>query len=259
MSSLYATLSGHPRSQPVLMLIHGAGGSRLSWPPALRRMSGMAVYTLDLPGHGRSSAPPCESVEAYAAAVLHFMEERQLPPAILVGHSMGSAIALTLALRAPQRVAALVLIGSGARLRVHPSLLQSTASENSLPQAIQTLLEWAFSPETPAGLKALAARHMGQTPASTFHADFLACDRFDLREHLHLIPHPTLLLCGSEDRMTPPRFSEFLAERLPHARLQLFPGAGHMLPLERPQQVAQALQEFIQAFPPSIPHPAETP
>lgn len=242
---LHFTLSGDPHSQPVLVLIHGAGGSRLSWPPALRRMRGVAVYTLDLPGHGRSASPPCESIADYAEAVANFLGEMRLPPSILVGHSMGSAIALTLALEHPTRVRALVLIGGGARLRVHPSLLEWTAQESTMPQAIQTLLEWGFSPISPPQIKALAARHMRQTPAATFHADFLACDRFDLRERLPEISHPTLLLCGSEDRMTPPRFSEFLAQHLPNAHLQILPGAGHMLMLERPQEVSQAIREFL--------------
>lgn len=245
MPSLYSTLSGNPHSRPVLVLIHGAGGSRLSWPPAIRRMPEVAVYTLDLPGHGRSAPPPRESIADYADAVADFLDEMHLPPSVIVGHSMGSAIALTLALEHPARVRALVLIGGGARLRVHPSLLEWTAQESTMPQAIQTLLEWGFSPQSPSEIKALAARHMRQTPAATFHADFLACDRFDLRERLAEIPHPTLLLCGSEDRMTPPRFSEFLAEHLPNARLQILPGAGHMLMLERPQEVAQAIREFL--------------
>lgn len=245
MPSLYSTLAGNPRSRSVLMLIHGAGGSRLSWPPALRRMPEIAVYTLDLPGHGRSAPPPRESIADYAEAVANFMDEMHLPPSVIVGHSMGSAIALTLALGYAAHVRALVLIGGGARLRVHPSLLEWTAQESTMPQAIQILLEWGFSPESPSEIKALAARHMRQTPAATFHADFLACDRFDLRERLAEISHPTLLLCGSEDRMTPPRFSEFLAEHLPNARLQILTGAGHMLMLERPQEVAQAIHEFL--------------
>ncbi|MFO3797218.1 MAG: alpha/beta fold hydrolase, partial [Anaerolineales bacterium] len=148
MSSLYFTLFGNSHSRPVLVLIHGAGGSRLSWPPALRRMPEVAVYTLDLPGHGRSAPPPLENIADYAAAIASFMDAMHLPPSVLVGHSMGSAIALTLALEHPAQVRGLVLIGSGARLRVHPSLLEWTAQESTLPQAIQTLLEWGFSPES---------------------------------------------------------------------------------------------------------------
>jgi pimeloyl-ACP methyl ester carboxylesterase len=247
-ASIFYTLAGDSRAAPPLILLHGAAGSRLSWPPNLRRLPGFPVYTLDLPGHGRSPGPAPQNIPDFAQAVADFLQARALPPAVLVGHSMGSAIALTLALTHPQRVRALILIGGGARLRVHPSLLEWTAQPERLEQAIQTLLEWGFGPQCPAPIKTLAAQSMRQTPAATFHADFLACDRFDLRQELPHISQPTLLLCGTEDRMTPVRFSEYLAASLPHARLILLEGAGHMLMLERPQEVEQAILEFLRTL-----------
>ncbi len=246
-ASIYYTLSPASENDPPLLLLHGAGGSRLSWPPLLRRLSGSAVYTLDLPAHGRSAGPACDSIPAYAARVAEWMQALSLPPAVIVGHSMGSAIALTLALEHPDRVQALVLIGGGARLRVHPSLLEWTKRPETLEQAIQTLLEWGFGPNSPQALKDLAAQHMRQTPPLTFHADFLACDRFDVRERLAEIFHPTLILCGTEDRMTPPRFSEFLAENLPNAQLRMIENAGHMLMLEQPQAVKETIHTFLEA------------
>lgn len=246
-ASIYYTLSPAPKNASPVILLHGAGGSRLSWHPLLRRLGGRTVYTLDLPGHGRSTPPACDSIAAYAARVAAWMQALNLPPAVIVGHSMGSAIALTLALDYADRVRSLILIGSGARLRVHPSLLEWTKRPETLEQAIQTLLEWGFGPNAPQALKDLAAQHMRQTPPATFHADFLACDRFDIRDRLAEIAHPTLLLCGTEDRMTPPRFSEFLAENLPHAQLQRIEAAGHMLMLEQPQAVKEAVHAFLQS------------
>ncbi len=244
-ASLFYTQAGNPHAAPPLILIHGAGGSRLVWPPNLRRMRGFPVYTLDLPGHGRSPGPARQSIPDYATAVADFLQARALPPAVIVGHSMGSAIALTLALMHPERVQALILIGGGARLRVHPSLLEWTAQPETLEQAIQTLLEWGFGPQCAPQVKNRAAQHMRQTPASTFHADLLACDRFDLRQELSRIPQPTLLLCGTEDRMTPVSYSEYLLLHLPKAELILFKDAGHMLMLEQALEVEQAIREFL--------------
>ncbi len=247
-TSIFYTLAGNSRAAPPLILLHGAAGSRLSWPPNLRRLPGFPVYTLDLPGHGRSPGPAPQNIPDFAQAVADFLQARALPPAVIVGHSMGSAIALTVALTHPQRVRALILIGGGARLRVHPSLLEWTAQSETLEQAVQTLLEWGFGPQCTSQVKNQAAQHMRQTPASTFHADFLACDRFDLRQELSHISQPTLLLCGTEDRMTPVSYSEYLLLHLPKAELILFKDAGHMLMLERPQEVEQAILEFLRTL-----------
>lgn len=236
---------GSVQGRPPLVLIHGSGGSRLHWPPAVRRMRGHHVYALDLPGHG-DSAPPCESsVAGYAGRLMEWMGELELEPAILAGHSLGGAIALHAAAALPRRVAGLVLVGTGARLRVHPAILETTADPGRFDQAVAQLMEWAFSTEAPARLVELAHQRMLETDPRVLHTDFQACDAFDMMDQLEEIQAPSLALCGSEDRLTPPKYSRYLAENIPDADMSLVEGAGHMVMLERPARVASVIADFI--------------
>ena len=102
---------------PPVILIHGAGGTHLSWPPQIRRLDGERIYALDLPGHGKSDGAGRHSMDEYADDIITFMKELKLREAVMVGVSMGSAIALTLALKSPKKVLGLGLLGSGAKMQ----------------------------------------------------------------------------------------------------------------------------------------------
>ncbi|RME86948.1 MAG: alpha/beta hydrolase [Anaerolineae bacterium] len=231
--------------QVPVILIHGAGGTCLHWPPEVRRLEGRRVYALDLPGHGKSEGIGKQSIEEYARVVVDFMKALKVRSAVVVGHSMGGAIALTLALKHRRRVHALGLVGTGARLRVAPAILESTASEATFETAVQMITDWAFGPEVSPELKSLAAQRMAETRPTVLHGDFVACDAFDVMDKLGKIRVPTLILCGTEDKLTPPRYSEYLREKIPDSRLVLVKGAGHMVMLEQPATVATALQDFL--------------
>ncbi len=236
-------------SHPPLVFLHGAGGTHLHWPPQVRRIIGQRIFALDLPGHGKSGGVGSQSIADYARAVVDFLDAARLNAAVFVGHSMGSAIALTLALDFPKRVLGLGLVGSGARLRVAPQILESTASETLFPQAIKLINDAEFGPSAGPRLKELAARQMAAIRPSVIHGDFLACNEFDVMQRLAEINVPTLILCGAEDILTPMKYSEYLRDHIRNARLLAFPGAGHMVMLEQPMEVAQALSVFADEIP----------
>ncbi len=239
--ALFYTVSG--RRGPALILIHGAGGSHLHWPAALRRLSGATVYAIDLPGHGRSEGPGRERIEDYAADVIRFMDAVGISRGVLVGHSMGGAIAQMTALLAPERVAGLVLVGTGARLRVAPVLLDGILLDAR--RAVALITEWAWGPEADPVMVARGRRMMERVNPQVVWGDFAACDRFDVRERIGEITAPTLVITGSEDRMTPPKFGQWLAERMPGALFVLVERTGHMVMLERPDRVALIVQEWL--------------
>jgi pimeloyl-ACP methyl ester carboxylesterase len=241
--TLFYTVSG--RGGPALVLIHGAGGSHLHWPAALRRMPGATIYAVDLPGHGRSEGPGRERIEDYAADIVRFMDGVGVPRGVLVGHSMGGAIAQMIALTAPERVAGLVLVGTGARLRVAPALLDGILQDAR--GALTLITEWAWGPGADPAMVARGRQIMARVNPRVVWGDFAACDRFDVREQVGEITAPTLVITGSEDRMTPPKFGQWLAEHIPGARFVLVEGAGHMVMLEKPDQVASAVQEWLKA------------
>lgn len=235
-------------NRPPLVFIHGAGGTHLHWPPHVRRIHGQRILALDLPGHGKSGGIGCQTIHDYAGAVVDFLDAARLNSAVLIGHSMGSAIAMTLALDFPKRVLGLCLVGSGARLRVHPRILETTSNESTFCLAVELIKEAEFGPSVNPRLKELAARQMATIRPSVLHGDFLACNEFDVMLRLGEISAPTLILCGTEDQLTPLKYSEFLNTHIPSSRLVTFPGAGHMVMLEQPEAVAGTLAEFADSI-----------
>lgn len=237
-------------SRPPLILIHGAGGSFLSWHPSLRRLQDETVYTLDLPGHGSSKGKGKSSIAEYTDTIASFMDELQIHSAVIAGISMGSAIALTLALKHPQKVNALALFGSGAKLRVAPLILENIANPETFTEAVEQVNRACFSQHTSSDLLALSKKNLLETDPATLLQDFLACNQFDISAQLAHIHAPTLILCGAEDAMTPPKYSQYLKDNLPNAQLHILEKAGHMLTLEQPEAVAKILKEFLDELPP---------
>lgn len=233
-------------TRPPLILIHGAGGFHLSWPPQVRRLNGQAVYAIDLPGHGKSEGVGRQAIEDYTADVVAFMQALDLPQAVIAGHSLGSAIALTLSLKYAGQVLGLILIGGGARLRVAPAILEGAASFNTFDSTVQLVNDCSFGPNTPPRLKELAMERMADIRPSVLHGDYLACDAFNVMDQLEKIKVPALIMVGTEDRMMPLKYSEFLRDQIPHSRLEVVEGAGHMLMLEQPERTAQLISAFME-------------
>ncbi len=233
----------HRQAGPALLLIHGAGGNHLHWPAELRRLPGASVYALDLPGHGRSEGAGCDTIKAYVQVVVGLLDALEVERAVLVGHSMGGGISQMMALDHPDRVAGLVLVGTGARLRVAPTILEGLLNEPE--QAIELITGWAWAPGAPEPLVDLGRQAMLDIPPQVIHADFLACDRFDVMGRLKEIIAPTLVVSGTEDRLTPPKYGRYLQEHIPQAQLVLVEGGGHMVALEQPVRVAQAVETFV--------------
>lgn len=231
--------------RPPVVFIHGAGGNYLHWPPEVRRLPGQRIFAPDLPGHGRSDGVGRQAIDDYAQCILDFLDALRIHKAIYVGHSMGAAIALTLALDHPRRVLALGLMGGGARLKVSPDLIQHTSNPATLPHALQDIAAMAFSPVAEPRLKQLAMQRMAATRSTVLNGDFIACNQFDVMDRLAKIRVPTLVVCGADDHMTPLRYSEHLAASIKRAELVIVPDAGHMVMIEKPKAVASALALFI--------------
>lgn len=230
--------------RPVLMLIHGAGGSHLDWPPELRRYEPYGSCAIDLPGHGRSARPGRSAVSAYADVVLELVTELELSEVILVGHSMGGAIAMDLALRRCEEVVALVLVASGARLRVKKDLLDLV--DSNFVSAVKHVTATAWGPNAEPDSVRRGSQLMLTGDSKAMRMDFAACNDFDIMTQLGDIAVPTLVLVGTEDRMTPPKFAHYLADHIPGAELISVADAGHMLAMEQPQLVSDAIRDFIQ-------------
>jgi pimeloyl-ACP methyl ester carboxylesterase len=229
-----------------LLLVHGAGGSHLHWPIALRELPGRRVLSVDLPGHGVAPPPGESSIAGYAGCLLGLLDALGIPRVVVAGHSMGGAIALSLAIESPDRVAGLFLVGTGARLRITPALLEASADPARAVEVSETMAAFSFGPGVTGEERQAHARALAAQPAGIVHGDFTACDAFDAMERLGSVRAPAFLVVGQEDRLTPPKYSAFLRERLPGAGLLLVPGAGHMVAIEAPAAVAGAAAAFLE-------------
>ena len=236
---------GELQESPPLLLIHGAGGDRLHWPPQLRRLRELQVYGLDLPGHGESPGEGESTIQAYVDHIVHWMDTLELRDAVWCGHSMGGAISMTAALTYPQRVVGLVLVGTGARLRVNPDILEISSDPSRFSEASELVTAWAFAPTAPKKLIELGKERYGSGHPEVLHHDFMACDEFDIMDRLGEIHCPTLILCGEDDQLTPLKYSCYLHEHIRNSNLETFSEAGHMVMLEKPEAVTEEITEFM--------------
>lgn len=228
-----------------VMCVHGAGESAAVWRPQVNGLR--EVEAVDLPGHGGTDGPGFESVAAYAAWVSERLAGSQ--PLILAGHSMGGAIAQYLGLHRELSpwLAGLILAGTGARLRVHPDIF--ALLDTDFDAAIARIVEWSVGDPLRDDVAAVLTRSMRQAGRDVVRDDLRACNVFDAMDVAREIDVPALLIAGSEDRMTPPKYSVFLEQRIPKSELVLVASAGHMVMLERPEETSQAIQAFRSGLP----------
>ena len=217
-----------------IVFIHGAGCTADVWDAQRPGFADATFYAL--PGHGRPGAP--DSIGAFADALLADLSG----DSILIGHSMGGAIALECALRGDSRVRALVMLSSGAKLRVGPAIF--SALESDFEAASAEVPRYFFAEPT-TGRMEQATRAMRAVGQAQTIRDFRACDAFDRIEQLGRVAVPLLALVGDKDVMTPPKFSLALADRVPEGQARILEGAGHLAMVERPDETNAALHAFV--------------
>jgi pimeloyl-ACP methyl ester carboxylesterase len=155
---------------------------------------------------------------------------------------MGGAIAIELALQ-KQELRALILVGTGARLRVHPELLRLI--KENYEAAAKLLSSWSvFAPADPMVLDRLV-QDLRRVKAEVTLGDLMACDKFDRMDRVAEIACRTLVVCGEDDRMTPQKYSRYLHDKIKGSELAIIPGAGHSVMLEKPREFNRALEGFF--------------
>jgi pimeloyl-ACP methyl ester carboxylesterase len=231
-----------------VVLIHGAGENHLVWPAGLRQLPEATVYAPDLPGHGQSSGGGRSTINDYADWLAQFLDAIDAPRAIVVGHSMGGAIAQLFALTYPVRISGLVLIASGGKLHIVPQLLDW--SLNDLPAAADLMSRLEWGPSAPEQLVRSGRQQALANRPEVLHGDYLACDGFDVRDRLRAIKTPTLIVAGTVDQLTPIQYATFMAEQIRGARLVSVPDAGHMVMLEAETIVTYEVERFVKKIDP---------
>ena len=241
---------------PAVVFIHGGEQDHCVWVLQSRYLAhhGYAVLAVDLPGHGRSGGAPLASIEDMAGWIVALLDAAKLDAASLVGHSMGSLAALECAARHPERASRVALLGTAFPMRVSPDLLQATKDRESDARGMINI--WSHSacahyPGNPGpGSWVIGGnlRLMQRQKPGVLHADFAACDGYKTGfERAAQVKCPALFLLGARDAMAPERAGRDLARAVPNSTVVTLASAGHNLMGEKPDEVLDALLEFLRA------------
>lgn len=245
---------------PTAVFIHGAQNDHSVWVLQTRYFAhhGFGVLAVDLPGHGRSKGAALGTVEAMADWLLALLDAAGVQQATLIGHSMGSLIALETLSKAPARVAKLAMVGTAYPMKVSDTLLDATLNDEQT--AIDMVNIWSHSsiaqkPSCPGpgfhlmnGSKRLMQRIAEQNPQQVFHTDFMACNAYANGEAAaKSVSCPTLFLLGKRDMMTPPKATATLTKAIPQAKVIVLENCGHALMGEQPDAVLDALFSFARS------------
>lgn len=246
-------------ARPTIVFIHGALNDHSVWGALPRWFAdqGWNALAPGLPAHGRSEGPALATIGDMADWLLALLDAAGIGQAMLVGHSMGSLVALEAAARAPQRAAGLALLGTAFPMKVSGKLLAMARDDEAA--AIDLVTQWSHSsplqetagrpPDTwpPAATRRLMHHVARRGPPGLFHTDFVACNGYaNGLAAAAAVACPALLIAGTRDAMTPPRAAQALADAIAGARM-IELDAGHVLMAEQPDAVRDALADFARA------------
>lgn len=253
----YAYTGGRPHDPalPAIVFIHGAALDHSSWQWQSRYLAhhGFAALAVDLPGHGRSPGAVRVSIEALSDWVAEFIETAGLEKAHVFGHSMGSLVALDMAIRHPRRVAKLALLGTAVPMPVGDAFLAAAADDS--PAAFDMQSVWgqarnvalAASPVPGIALIGAGRQLVGRARPGVQHAGLAACHAYAPSiDSIRSLQVPTLVIAGRRDQMTPLKAGQALAKEIPGAELAVL-DCGHAMMGEAPREVLRLLLAHLRA------------
>lgn len=223
-----------------LLFIPGSGGGREEW----RYQTENFLNAEAVPLPGRSGDEPCDSIDEYMEWLRDYIHHKEYRDVVLAGHSMGSAIAQLYGLKYPEEIKALILVGSGARLKVLPAMLIMLEKMIVDEVAWRRFVEGIYQ-RVASEMRQFMVEARFQIGAAVTLNDLRCCDVFDIMYKVDDIKLPTLLICGSEDEMTPVKYTNFLADKIKGAKSVIIPGATHFVYMEKYAEVNQAIQEYL--------------
>jgi len=227
-----------------LVFLHGSSGDHSVWVHQYGRLKDLYdIAAPDFPGHGASSGETGEEIASHVPWLRGLLEELPFERPVLVGHSLGAAIALAFALRHADRLGGIVLAGGGAKMPVNPLILTGLKTD---PAAIIAMIpRFAVAKKNRERIGSVLAGSLSGLNTKVLYRDLAACDDFDFTAEAGELRVPALIVCGAEDKMTPPALAQDLGKRIPGARLALIENAGHFAMMEEPEAFNRVLCAFV--------------
>lgn len=230
-----------------LIFIHGSGETSLLWDAQVAALAGdYNTIALDLPGHGVSDGPGMDTIVGYTNAVMAFLQKAGFANLVPCGLSIGGAIVQQMLLDHNDRLRAGILVSTGARLRVMPQIFETI--EKDYQEFVALSRMFAASPKTPAVLLDPLMEMTARCDPAVTAGDFRACNQFDVMTRLGEITLPVLIISAEDDQLTPPKYSDFLEKNIAGAVRCRIPEAGHVVPVEKPDEVTRAIKEFLESI-----------
>ncbi|MHA1757885.1 MAG: alpha/beta fold hydrolase [Promethearchaeota archaeon] len=228
-----------------IIFIHGSASDSSCWNKQLSLVLDYNLIALDLPSHGKSDKFATLSLELYREAIKSLMKSLSLEKIILCGHSLGGAIVISYYLEYPEDVEALILVGTGAKLRVHPLIFENL--KNNFQEFLNSISVGAFYRKTDKEIIKRYIDDVAKLGPEVPYADFSICDAFDELDAIKqgIIKVPTLIICGEADKLTPTKYSKFFHENISNSYLNIIKNAGHMVMMEKPNEFNQIIEDFI--------------
>jgi pimeloyl-ACP methyl ester carboxylesterase len=219
-----------------VLYIHGTGCNSSVFIPHMELMqASRETIAIDLPGHGRSSGKGFRGVADHAHICSELITAIGWTDCAVAGHSLGGGVALALALIYPEQVSELIMIDSGARLRVNPTTINLAKARTKGQVTDEPNSRVGFAKAASPSLVARTNRLMIDCDPNVILRDWIADDTCDFMARVKDICIPTLAICGLEDELTPVKYSEYLTKTMSNCMLKIIEDAGHWTFLEQPQ------------------------
>jgi pimeloyl-ACP methyl ester carboxylesterase len=239
-----------PARGQCVLYVHGTGCNTKVWQQHMAAVAeAHTPVAIDLPGHGQSTGSGFRGVADYSHFVVELATHLGWKRFVVAGHSMGGAIALTIALYHAELLNGLMLIDTGARLRVHPAILQAARQVARTGRRLPPERSWGYASSTPQSVVDAVHAMTADTDPRVTYKDWICDDSFDVMSRVPTITVPTLAVCGEEDKLTPLKYHRFFQEKMPNCQLAVIPHAGHWSYIEQPEAFSRVVSAFLTGLP----------